>query len=140
LLSESIDFGDNEPDLLAAEPQHNLLDDLDDDVPESVAPIDLSVSLHLHLIKPQKVEEDGDEEGDAAFDSLNPDLAEFDALKDEEDDEFAELAAESLTKKEEVTIVNQVVLPPAELLAEAAAESSWAEFAPEPEEETSGKF
>ncbi|XP_034477714.1 protein stoned-A [Drosophila innubila] len=139
LLSESVDLGDNEPDLLAAEPQHNLLDDLDDDVPESVAPIDLSVSLHLHLIKPHKVEEDNDEEGDAAFGSLNPDLAEFDALKDEEDDEFAELAAESLTKKEEVTIVNQVVLPPAELLAEAAAETSWAEFAPETEEGTSGK-
>lgn len=140
LLSESIDIGDNEPDLLSSEPQHNLLDDLDDDVPESVGPIDLSVSLHLHLIKPQKVEEDDDEEeGDAALGSLNPDLAEFDALKDEEDDEFAELAAESLTKKEEVTIVNQVVLPPAELLAEAAAETSWAEFAPEPEEETSGK-
>ncbi|KAL7745226.1 hypothetical protein ACLKA6_008275 [Drosophila palustris] len=139
LLSESVDLGDNEPDLLAAEPQHNLLDDLDDDVPESVAPIDLSVSLHLHLIKPQKVDEVDDEEGDAALGSLNPDLAEFDALKDEEDDEFAELAAESLTKKEEVTIVKEVVLPPAELLAEAAAESSWAEFAPEPEEETSGK-
>lgn len=144
LLSESVEVADTEADLLTNEPQHNLLDDLDDDVPESVAPIDLSVSLHLHLIKPQKLEENDDEEdeqagGDSQFASLNPDLAEFDALKDEEDDEFAELAAESLTKKEEVTIVNQVVLPPAELLAEAAAETSWAEFAPEPEEQTSGK-
>ncbi|XP_060662228.1 protein stoned-A [Drosophila nasuta] len=135
LLSESVDLGDNEPDLLAAEPQHNLLDDLVDDVPESVAPIDLSVSLHLHLIKPQKVDEEQEEE-EAFGGALNPDLAEFDALKDEEDDEFAELAAESLTKKEDITIVNQVVLPGAELLAE---ETSWAEFAPEPEEEQTGK-
>lgn len=141
LLSESVEVADTEADLLTSEPQHNLLDDLDDDVPESVAPIDLSVSLHLHLIKPQKLDEN-DEENEQAdqFGSLNPDLAEFDALKDDEDDEFAELAAESLTKKEEVTIVNQVVLPPAELLAEAAAETSWAEFAPEPEEQASGKW
>lgn len=140
LLSESVEVADTDVDLLTSEPQHNLLDDLDDDVPESVAPIDLSVSLHLHLIKPQKLD-DNDEENEQAeqFGSLNPDLAEFDALKDDEDDEFAELAAESLTKKEEVTIVNQVVLPPAELLAEAAAETSWAEFAPEPEEQASGK-
>lgn len=142
LLSESVEVADTDADLLTSEPQHNLLDDLDDDVPESVAPIDLSVSLHLHLIKPQKLDDDNDdEENEQAdqFGSLNPDLAEFDALKDDEDDEFAELAAESLTKKEEVTIVNQVVLPPAELLAEAAAETSWAEFAPEPEEQASGK-
>lgn len=141
LLSESVEVADTDADLLTSEPQHNLLDDLDDDVPESVAPIDLSVSLHLHLIKPQKLDDNDDEENEQAdqFGSLNPDLAEFDALKDDEDDEFAELAAESLTKKEEVTIVNQVVLPPAELLAEAAAETSWAEFAPEPEEQASGK-
>lgn len=141
LLSESVEVADTDADLLTSEPQHNLLDDLDDDVPESVAPIDLSVSLHLHLIKPQKLDDNDDEDNEQAdqFGSLNPDLAEFDALKDDEDDEFAELAAESLTKKEEVTIVNQVVLPPAELLAEAAAETSWAEFAPEPEEQASGK-
>ncbi|XP_064554987.1 protein stoned-A [Drosophila montana] len=138
LLSESVELADPEADLLGAEPQHNLLDDLVDDAPECVGPIDLSVSLHLHLIKPQRVDED-EEEGDEGLGQLNPDLAEFDALKDEEDDEFAELAAESLTKKEEVTIVNQVLLPPAELLAEAAAEASWAEFEPEPEEQTSGK-
>lgn len=142
LLSESVEVADSEADLLSNEPQHNLLDDLDDDVPESVGPIDLSVSLHLHLIKPQKLEENDEDEqaGGDQFAALNPDLAEFDALKDDEDDEFAELAAESLTKKEEVTIVNQVVLPAAELLAEAAAETSWAEFAPEPEEQASGKF
>ncbi|BFG02765.1 protein stoned-A [Drosophila madeirensis] len=142
LLSESVELADPEADLLAAaanaEPQHNLFDDLvDDDLTESAGPIDLSVSLHLHLIKPQRVDEE-DEDAELAElqgSSLNPDLAEFDALKDEEDDEFAELAAESLTKKEDITIVNQVVLPPASLLTEAVAEASWAEFEPEPEPE-----
>ncbi|TDG40096.1 hypothetical protein AWZ03_013480 [Drosophila navojoa] len=137
LLSESVEVADSDVDLITAEPQHTLLDDLVDDVPECVAPIDLSVSLHLNFIKPQKVEEE-DEEADG--NALNPDLSEFDTLKDDEDDEFAELAAESLhTKKEEVIIVNKVELPPAELLAEAAADASWAEFEPEPEEEASGK-
>ncbi|EDW27022.1 GL16535 [Drosophila persimilis] len=142
LLSESVELADPEADLLAAaanaEPQHNLLDDLvDDDLTESAGPIDLSVSLHLHLIKPQRVDEE-DEDAELAElqgSSLNPDLAEFDALKDEEDDEFAELAAESLTKKEDITIVNQVVLPPVSVLAEAVAEASWAEFEAEPESE-----
>ncbi|KAH8338058.1 hypothetical protein KR059_003923 [Drosophila kikkawai] len=139
LLSESVELADPEADLLAgAEPQqHNLLDDLDEELPESTAPIDLSVSLHLHLIKPKPKEEDDEEEGEEKEKAeqeagLHPDLSEFDALKDEEDDEFAELAAESLTKKEEVTIVSQVHLPTAELTSEA----SWAEFEPEPEQDT----
>ncbi|KAH8250561.1 hypothetical protein KR038_006997 [Drosophila bunnanda] len=145
LLSESVELADPEADLLAGvEPQqHNLLDDLDEELPESSAPIDLSVSLHLHLIKPKPREEDDDDDDDEAEEkdkenqgeggaALHPDLSEFDALKDEEDDEFAELAAESLTKKEEVTIVSQVHLPAAELTSEA----SWAEFEAEPEPET----
>ncbi|KAH8289141.1 hypothetical protein KR054_000880 [Drosophila jambulina] len=134
LLSESVELADPDSDLLAGvEPQqHNLLDDLDEELPESSAPIDLSVSLHLHLIKPKpKEEDDDDEEEENREAGLHPDLSEFDALKDEEDDEFAELAAESLTKKEEVTIVSQVHLPAAELPSEA----SWAEFEPEPEPE-----
>ncbi|ALC50015.1 stnA [Drosophila busckii] len=142
LLSESVDLADGEPEFVASEPQHNLLDDLVDDEGGSAAPIDLSVSLHLHLIKPQKLEEEDENDNevvDGDFAGLNPDLAEFDALKDPEDDEFAELAAESLTKKEEVTIVTQVVLAPAEVFAEAAAETSWAEFAPDPAEEQTGK-
>ncbi|XP_017100614.2 protein stoned-A [Drosophila bipectinata] len=137
LLSESVEVADPEADLLVAEPQHNLLDDLDEELPESAAPIDLSVSLHLHLLKPKEQDEAG-EQGEEEELGLGPipDLSEFDALKDEEDDEFAELAAESLTKKEEVTIVSQVILPPAELPTEAFAEASWAEFEPEPEPET----
>ncbi|KAH8245407.1 hypothetical protein KR032_009895 [Drosophila birchii] len=136
LLSESVELADPEGDLLAGvdpqqQQQHNLLDDLDEELPESTAPIDLSVSLHLHLIKPKPKEEEEEDEQEAAGE-LHPDLSEFDALKDEEDDEFAELAAESLTKKEEVTIVSQVHLPAAELTSEA----SWAEFEAEPEPET----
>lgn len=140
LLSESVELADPDSDLLAGvEPQqHNLLDDLDEELPESSAPIDLSVSLHLHLIKPKpdsEEDEDKDNNEEAEAAGLHPDLSEFDALKDEEDDEFAELAAESLTKKEEVTIVSQVLLPAAELPTEPFAEASWAEFEAEPEQE-----
>lgn len=137
LLSESVEVADPESDLLVAtEPQHNLLDDLDEELPESAAPIDLSVSLHLHLLKPKDQAEGGEQdEGEELGLGPIPDLSEFDALKDEEDDEFAELAAESLTKREEVTIVSQVILPPAELPTEAFGEASWAEFEPEPEPE-----
>lgn len=141
LLSESVELADPDADLLVAtEPQHNLLDDLDEELPESAAPIDLSVSLHLHLLPKPKEQDDGAEQDGGEEEELGlgpiPDLSEFDALKDEEDDEFAELAAESLTKREEVTIVSQVILPPAELPTEAFAEASWAEFEPEPEPET----
>nr|AAC16665.1 stn-A [Drosophila melanogaster] len=140
LLSESIELADSEAELLAAtsnaEPQHNLLDDLDEELSESSVPIDLSVSLHLHLIKhKQPVEEEEElEQKGRENQLLNPDLSEFDSLKDEEDDEFAELAAESLTKKEEVTVVSQVVLPVAQLPTEAFEAGSWAEF-----EEQSGQ-
>ncbi|XP_068139729.1 LOW QUALITY PROTEIN: protein stoned-A [Drosophila tropicalis] len=141
LLSESVDFADQDQTAgeAAAEPeQHNLLDDLlgdDDEVAE--VPIDLSVSLHLHLIQPKKVEEEEElaeidqpnpEETTQVYDDKTLDFTEF-----EEDDEFAELAAESLTKKEEVTIVNQVVIPPA---VELLPETSWAEFETE---ESAGK-
>ncbi|KAH8342564.1 hypothetical protein KR084_012057 [Drosophila pseudotakahashii] len=141
LLSESVELADPEADLLTAaanaEPQHNLLDDLDEELPESSAPIDLSVSLHLHLIKHKPVEEEEDQEQQhLGGQLLNPDLFEFDALKDDEDDEFAELAAESLTKKEEVTVVSQVAVPVEELPTEAFGEGSWAEFEAQPEQET----
>ncbi|EDX03154.1 protein stoned-A [Drosophila yakuba] len=144
LLSESVELADSEADLLTAtsnaEPQHNLLDDLDEELPESSVPIDLSVSLHLHLIKHKQPDEKKNEfeQQDQESQLLNPDLSEFDALKDDEDDEFAELAAESLTKKEEITIVSQVVLPVAQLPTEAFGEGSWAEFEEQPDQE-SGK-
>ncbi|EDW51660.1 protein stoned-A [Drosophila sechellia] len=144
LLSESVELADSETELLAAtsnvEPQHNLLDDLDEELSESSVPIDLSVSLHLHLIKhKQPIEEEEElEHKDHENQLLNPDLSEFDALNEEEYDEFAELAAESLTKKEEVTVVSQVALPVAQLPTEAFGEGSWAEFEKQPDQE-SGK-
>ncbi|XP_037928786.1 protein stoned-A isoform X2 [Teleopsis dalmanni] len=131
LLSESVDFGDTEADIVAVEPQKNLLDELVDDVPETDAPIDLSVSLHLNFAPPKKVEnEENDEEVNTNFD-----LSEFDTLKDDEDDEFAELAAESLIKKEEVKVITEIPLPQAEVLSETF-ESDWAEFEKTPEENT----
>ncbi|XP_067635830.1 protein stoned-B-like [Eurosta solidaginis] len=132
LLSESIDLADQEVELAAPEPQKNLLDELVDDVPGSDAPIDLSVSLHLHLIQQKKPEEEEDEE---EADPGWPYLSEFDTLKDPEDDEFAELAAESLTKKEEVKVITQISLPPPEVLSEVV-EADWAEFEQLPEEQT----
>lgn len=134
LLSESIDLADQEVEIVAAEPQKNLLDELVDDVPQSDAPIDLSVSLHLHLIQHKKPEEEEEEE--AENDTGLPDLSEFDALKDDDDDEFAELAAESLTKKEEVKVITQIPLPQAEVLSEAV---DWAEFEQVPEEEATSE-
>ncbi|XP_073832979.1 stoned A [Musca autumnalis] len=134
LLSDSVELADaDEEDFIAPEPQINLLDELDDEIPD--APIDLSVSLHLNFIQPKKPpSEEEEEEPEPAL----PDLSEFDTLKDPEDDEFAELAAESLNKKEEVTVIKEIPLPPAEVLTELAA-ADWAEFETLPEEEESGK-
>ncbi|XP_054730115.1 protein stoned-A [Anastrepha obliqua] len=132
LLSESIDLADQEVEISVAEPEKNLLDVLDDDVPESDAPIDLSVSLHLHLIQHKKPEE---EEEEAEADSGIPDFSEFDALKDDDDDEFAELAAESLTKKDEVKVITQIPLPQPEVLSEVL-DADWAEFEQVAEEQT----
>ena len=136
LLSDSIDQGDlDEEDLLAPEPQRNLLDELVDDVPEPDAPIDLSVSLHLSFIQPKKPASD-DEDVDAERQEVCnlPDLSEFDILKSPEDDEFAELATESLNKKEEVKVITEIPLPKAEVLTDFAA-VDWAEFEQLPEEE-----
>lgn len=73
-----------------------LLDEpaeLSDDIP-----IDLSVSLHLTLQQNKPKEE---HPRDVSTDVLN----EFDVLrKDSVDDEFAQLAAESLTRTEEITV------------------------------------
>lgn len=124
LLSESIDQGDvDEEDLLALEPQRNLFDDLVDDVPD--APIDLSISLHLSYIQPKKPA--SDEEAEREEETNLPDLSEFDTLKSPEDDEFSELAAESLNKKEEVKVITEIPLPQAEVLT-YITEADWAEF------------
>lgn len=135
LLSESVDQGDaDEEDLLAPEPQRNLLDELVDDIPDT-NPIDLSVSLHLSFLPPKKQISEEEEEKANEEESGFPDLSEFDTLKTPEDDEFAELAAESLhSKKEEVTVITEIPLPKAEVLTDFS-EADWAEFEKLPGEE-----
>ncbi|KAI9589280.1 protein stoned-A [Glossina fuscipes] len=133
LLSESVDLADAEEDLLAPEPQKNLFDELVDDVPEPEAPIDLSVSLHLNFIQPKKPQSD-EEEKEVESETAKLDLSEFDVLKDDDDDEFAELAAESLNKKEEIKVITEIPVPKAEVLADVI-DADWAEFEQEPLQE-----
>lgn len=131
LLSESIDVADCEEDLLAPEPQRNLLDDLADDVLDVDAPIDLTVNLSLNFIQPPK--KPASDEEDEAEPAL-PDLSEFDTLRTPDDDEFAELAAESINKKEEVKVITEIPLPQAEVLSNIV-EADWAEFERQPGDE-----
>ncbi|XP_055843406.1 protein stoned-A [Episyrphus balteatus] len=155
LLDDSIDLEAvaTEVEAVSATPEPtNLLDELADDIPNDV-PIDLTASLHLQFLKKPKLEnEEGDEEEEELGDiggflperepaegaeDLPPNdiVAEFDVLKYEEDDEFAELAAESLTKKEEVKVIKQVPVPVA---VSGPIEGDWAEFEQTPNE-TGGK-
>lgn len=97
-----------------------LLDDTDDVLPD--LPIDLSVSLHLTLQK-EKAEKDKSQEADNTDKDV---VAEFDELKpsEPEDDEFAQLASESLTKTEEV-----LKFAPTDLASsEVEVSSDWAAF------------
>ncbi|XP_055910030.1 protein stoned-A [Eupeodes corollae] len=148
LLDESIDLEAvaTEVEAVSATPEPtNLLDELADDIPNDV-PIDLTASLHLQFLKKPKVEDeynDEEEEGLGGFlperepaegaEDLPPSdiVAEFDVLKYEEDDEFAELAAESLTKKEEVKVITQVPVP---IAVSGPIEGDWAEFEQTPNE------
>lgn len=105
LLLESFDEGtqqQNEGESIS-EPVKTLLDDPADDIPD--VPIDLSVSLHIAL---QKEHQEHQEQQEQETVNTNKDIvSEFDVL-DNEDDEFAELAAESLTKKDEVQHITNV--------------------------------
>lgn len=113
-------------------PVRTLLDDIPDDIPSG--PIDLSVSLHLQFIKPPKKEEDA--EGCDATTAVS--VAEFDHFaqdaKDEFDDEFAELAAESLTANKDVHVLKEV--PGICSVPAVATEvtGNWASFQPDPSE------
>lgn len=101
----------------ATEPIKTLLDDFCE-IPDG--PIDLSVSLHLALQKEQKKEE--------TVESYNSIVDDFDVLKtkenkleEEEDDEFGQLAAESLYKKEDIKVFTHQV--------QGDLTSDWASFA-----------
>lgn len=100
LLLESFDQGNNAEDEAAVDEEKSiveekpiltLLDDSSDVFAD--APIDLSASLHLQYLK-QKEEENKEAE------RIRKELAEL------QKDEFDELAAESLTKKAEVIVVD----------------------------------
>lgn len=86
---------------------HNLLDDPADELPD--IPIDLSVSLHLQF-QPLKEEKTAEQ-----------------ILEDFEKDEFDDLAAESLIKKDEVIVVQEIVSEP--VLIES---TEWSAFEGEP--------
>lgn len=131
LLLESFDEGtqlptESEP---ISEPVKTLLDDPADDIPD--IPIDLSVSLHIALQKEHKEQQEQQEQ--ETVDNSKEILSEFDALENE-DDEFAELAAESLTKKEEVHHIANVV--PLDCPIEVSTD--WAAF--EETKSEKGKF
>lgn len=106
LLLESFEANAEEGDAVASlEPvvAKTLLDEpseLSEDIP-----IDLTVSLHIPLLQKKKEEEHKAEEVDAGNADI---LDEFDVLKKEDDDdEFAQLAAESLTHTGGVKAINR---------------------------------
>lgn len=98
---------------VSEKPVLSLLDDFADDIND--APIDLSGSLHLQYLK-QKEEEEKEAERQRQ-EALK--------LKEFEKDEFDDLAAESLTKKEEVIVVDQTSIAIAPVLEEA---TNWSAF------------
>lgn len=119
-LLQNFDLSDNfecSETVAATEPIKTLLDDFCE-IPDG--PIDLSVSLHLALQKEQKKEE--------TVESYNSIVDDFDVLKtkenkleEEEDDEFGQLAAESLYKKEDIKVFTPQV--------QGDLTSDWASFA-----------
>lgn len=128
LLSEDEDhltFLDEEA--VTPEPPRTLLDELDEYNCEiSDAPLDLSAFLSGPTSQETKPKEKSPENKKPIVD-LDI-LAEFDTLKaaeQEEDDEFAELAAESLTKKDEIKLVVK-----AQNILESAGpvEANWSQF------------
>lgn len=130
LLLESFDEGTTnqaDSDIVVQAPVKTLLDDFTDDLPD--IPIDLSVSLHIAFQK-EKDEQIKEEESNRI-----PDLSEFDTLNtQDENDEFSELAAESLTKHEELHCVPKV--QPIECASEI--NTDWSAFE-EQKEATKGK-
>lgn len=110
------------------EPTHDVLDSLLELPPDEIenVEIDLSISLHMKF-KENNPEEKEENKGATTEQSLNDDvLKEFDVLKDE-DDEFGQLAAESLAKPTEA--VNKVVdVIPLVQPQQPQENTDWAEF------------
>jgi hypothetical protein len=140
LLLQSFEEPDEAESSEKAEPEPepavtNLLDDTSD-LPAEDIQIDLSVSLHLNL-QQQKHQQEVTEEQE------QDDLDEFDVLKNKDhesdDDEFAQLAQESLTKTEEITVLDasQIRAVTPEILENVPTD--WAEFQVDKEAEQKGK-
>lgn len=107
------------------EPKHTQLDDLFELGPDEAenVEIDLSVSLHVKF-KENKDEEQTEDEYKENGQENQDVIKEFDALN-EEDDEFAQLAAESLHRPIEVI---QVVESIPVVEAKPPESNDWAEF------------
>lgn len=127
LLQSFEDPEDTEGGTQEPEQGHAVTSLLDDpaDLPAEDIQIDLSVSLHLTLQQKKKEEQSEAAENDSGLD-------EFDVLnqkrEEEEDDEFAQLAQESLTKTDEVTVLDasQIRAVTPEVLEDVPTD--WAEF------------
>lgn len=135
LLLESFDDGIGatggavgEADLVVQTPVKTLLDDFTDDIPD--VPIDLSVSLHIAFQKEK------DEQEISTKEAVQNVLSEFDVLTNDDEDEFAELAAESLTKREEIHILSDI--KQIEFAGELTS-TDWAAF-DEQKDQNKGKF
>lgn len=135
LLLESFDDGTcatggivGESDAVVQTPVKTLLDDFTDDIPD--VPIDLSVSLHIAFQKEKEEQESSIKEAEQKV------ISEFDVLGNDDDDEFAELAAESLSKREEIHTLNNV--EPIEFSGEVTS-TDWAAF-DEQKEQVKGKL
>lgn len=135
LLLESFDDGTGatggivgETDVVVQTPVKTLLDDFTDDIPD--VPIDLSVSLHIAFQKEKEEQEINSKEAAQNV------ISEFDVLANDADDEFAELAAESLSKREEIHILSDV--EQTEFSGEVTS-TDWAAFENQ-EEPVKGKF
>lgn len=111
---ETIDADQTDHPVVEAKPVLSLLDDTSDIFVD--APIDLSATLHLQFLR-QKAEEEKEAE------RKRQELALL------ERDEFDELAAESLTKKEEVIVLDSSAVIGAQLVEE----QNWSEFTKEAE-------
>lgn len=105
----------------------NLLDDLSD-LPADDIQIDLSVSLHINLQQKQQEEQEAAKEQNKEDDVLD----EFDVLKktdlESDDDEFAQLAQESLAKTEEVTVLDASQVRAVTPEISTNVQTNWAEF------------
>ena len=85
-------------------------------------PIDLSLSLHLSFLQQRKTDQ---EESSEIKDEHNV-LDEFDVLKKDDEDEFAQIAAKSITKTEEVTVIDPYHIR--SITSKPSESTDWAEF------------